>query len=53
MQFACALMTAAFCGWWCTHLDLSSILFPTGCTFIIGYFVAALFAEVTYNSNDI
>jgi len=45
-KFACALMTAAFCGWWCTHLDLSSILFPTGCTFIIGYFVAALFAEV-------
>lgn len=45
-KFACALMTAAFCGWWCTHLDLSSILFPTACTFIIGYFVAALFAEV-------
>jgi hypothetical protein len=45
-KFACALMTAAICGYWCTYLDLSSILFPTIVCFIIGYFVAALFAEV-------
>jgi len=45
-KFACALITAALCGWWCTYLDLSSILFPTICCFIIGYFIAALFAEV-------
>lgn len=45
-KFACALITAGLCGWWCTYLDVSSILFPTLCCLIIAYIIAALFAEV-------
>eukprot|EP00658_Telonema_sp_P-2_P068059 TRINITY_DN569_c0_g1_i14.p1 TRINITY_DN569_c0_g1~~TRINITY_DN569_c0_g1_i14.p1 ORF type:complete len:814 (-),score=155.91 TRINITY_DN569_c0_g1_i14:260-2701(-) len=45
-KWACALITAGLCGWWCTYLDVSSILFPTFCCLLIAYIVASLFAEV-------
>eukprot|EP00657_Telonema_sp_P-1_P002940 TRINITY_DN16857_c0_g1_i1.p2 TRINITY_DN16857_c0_g1~~TRINITY_DN16857_c0_g1_i1.p2 ORF type:complete len:197 (-),score=66.87 TRINITY_DN16857_c0_g1_i1:289-879(-) len=46
-KFACALITAGICGWWCTYVDgLSSITFPTLCCLLIAYVIASLFAEV-------
>eukprot|EP00656_Telonema_subtile_P028519 TRINITY_DN30_c0_g1_i3.p1 TRINITY_DN30_c0_g1~~TRINITY_DN30_c0_g1_i3.p1 ORF type:complete len:840 (-),score=167.69 TRINITY_DN30_c0_g1_i3:303-2822(-) len=45
-KWACAFITAGICGWWCTYLDLSSILFPTLCCLMVAYVVASLFAEV-------
>jgi hypothetical protein len=45
-KWACALAVAGLCGWWCTYLNVSSILFPTLLCLLIAYFVACLFAEV-------
>jgi choline transporter-like protein 2/4/5 len=41
-----SLIVASICGYWTSTLDVSSILFPVIFTFMIGYAIAMLFAEV-------